>query len=293
MPLRHKDAYFLSQFPGLQLLRQDGSTVPATEAFKGKKYVLIYFSAHWCPPCQRFTPLLADFYDEHKDACDFEVLFVSSDREEGRMMDFFQNRSSNYVRRSAGVENGDAAAATAPAAASSPASPELAPGAHELMMGCDISSGSKNSSPPSSPVVRSAEAPLLSAESKMRLRNKTGASRASPAAAAAGRGNGPRVPRSTGHGNWLALPFKETDVARFLSRAYSVVSIPKLVVVAVDTSCMVTREGKIMVMKDPDAAKFPWRFAEGSMTTKQEGMRECIALFLLLIVMAYYYFWGF
>ncbi|GET90400.1 tryparedoxin-like protein [Leishmania tarentolae] len=95
----HKGGAFLSQFPDLKVLRQDGSTVAASEAFKGKKYVLIYFSAHWCPPCQRFTPLLADFYNAHKDRYGFEVLFVSSDREEGRMMDFFQNRSSNYVRR--------------------------------------------------------------------------------------------------------------------------------------------------------------------------------------------------
>lgn len=109
---------FLSEFTELQLLRQDGSTAPATEAFKGRRYVLIYFAAHWCPPCQRFTPHLADFYNAYHDAFSFDVLFVSSDREERRMMDFFQNRSSNYIIRRSKKEGAGADALT-----SSPNSP--------------------------------------------------------------------------------------------------------------------------------------------------------------------------
>ena len=29
---------------------------------EGKKVVCFYFSAHFCPPCKTFTPVLADFY---------------------------------------------------------------------------------------------------------------------------------------------------------------------------------------------------------------------------------------
>lgn len=41
----------------------------------GKKLAIVYFSANWCGPCRRFTPLLKDWYAEMKD--DVEVIFAS------------------------------------------------------------------------------------------------------------------------------------------------------------------------------------------------------------------------
>lgn len=35
----------------------------AAEALTGK-VVALYFSAHWCGDCVRFTPILKDFYEE-------------------------------------------------------------------------------------------------------------------------------------------------------------------------------------------------------------------------------------
>ncbi|NLT72020.1 MAG: redoxin family protein [Verrucomicrobiaceae bacterium] len=43
-----------------------------------EKFVGLYFSAHWCPPCRAFTPSLVKFRDEHADK-DFEIVFVSLD----------------------------------------------------------------------------------------------------------------------------------------------------------------------------------------------------------------------
>lgn len=59
-----------------------GSTRAATDALAGKDFVMLYFSAHWCPPCRGFTPELAAFYKEHAAAKSFEVVFLSSDRSE-------------------------------------------------------------------------------------------------------------------------------------------------------------------------------------------------------------------
>merc|ERR1711964_772522 len=41
----------------------------------------IYFSAHWCPPCKAFTPKLASWYKQQKQAGKkVEIVFVSSDQ---------------------------------------------------------------------------------------------------------------------------------------------------------------------------------------------------------------------
>jgi len=44
------------------------------------KSIMLYFSAHWCPPCRGFTPKLAEYYTKHKDKKNFEIIFVSSDK---------------------------------------------------------------------------------------------------------------------------------------------------------------------------------------------------------------------
>ena len=52
---------------GQTLIKKDGSSHPADSALAGKPIVMIYFSAHWCPPCKAFTPVLKDFYEvSHK-----------------------------------------------------------------------------------------------------------------------------------------------------------------------------------------------------------------------------------
>ena len=68
---------------GSVLRKPDGSTVP-TSSIEGKNLAL-YFSAHWCPPCKGYTPVLAELYKAMKASGrdDFEFIFVSSDRDEG------------------------------------------------------------------------------------------------------------------------------------------------------------------------------------------------------------------
>ncbi|KAI8833063.1 thioredoxin-like-domain-containing protein [Chytriomyces cf. hyalinus JEL632] len=57
-----------------------------------KKHILLYFSASWGPPCQRFTPKLIDFFDTYSAATnntDIEIIFISSDRDEASFNAYF------------------------------------------------------------------------------------------------------------------------------------------------------------------------------------------------------------
>ena len=60
-----------------------------TEAVAGKKYVGIYFSAHWCPPCRGFTPKLAEWYKANAGDLNMEIVFASSDNDEAAFNDYF------------------------------------------------------------------------------------------------------------------------------------------------------------------------------------------------------------
>jgi len=72
---------------GKDLLTKGGSKATA-DIVAGKKAVLVYFSAHWCPPCRGFTPMLANAYKNYS-AGDVEVIFVSSDRDESSFANYF------------------------------------------------------------------------------------------------------------------------------------------------------------------------------------------------------------
>jgi len=50
----------------------------------------LYFSAHWCPPCRKFTPVLSEAYTKLKaERDDFELVFVSSDRDQEGFDEYF------------------------------------------------------------------------------------------------------------------------------------------------------------------------------------------------------------
>lgn len=54
------------------------------------KYLMLYFSAHWCPPCRAFTPTLSKVYTKMKNQRDdFELVFVSSDKDEEAFQEYF------------------------------------------------------------------------------------------------------------------------------------------------------------------------------------------------------------
>jgi thiol-disulfide isomerase/thioredoxin len=81
------------QLLGPQLLSSGGAMVPSESAAGGM--VALYFSAHWCPPCRQFTPMLADFYRAVRQRplgalkSKLEVVFVSADRDAHAFAEYF------------------------------------------------------------------------------------------------------------------------------------------------------------------------------------------------------------
>lgn len=73
---------------------QEGKKV-GVSTITSKPYVGLYFSAHWCPPCRGFTPKLAKVYEKimasdiTNDGNDFEIIFVSSDRNANAYKEYF------------------------------------------------------------------------------------------------------------------------------------------------------------------------------------------------------------
>jgi len=70
-----------------------GNSVPL-ESLRGN-YIGLYFSAHWCPPCRMFTPLLVKFRDANVKN-NFEVIFVSADRSESEKAEYIRGEKMKW-----------------------------------------------------------------------------------------------------------------------------------------------------------------------------------------------------
>jgi len=75
-------------FGNITLLKHDGDPLPLS-SLSSKSGVLLYFSAHWCGPCRGFTPQLVEYYKSHKDKFNFEIIFVSSDRDQDSFNEYW------------------------------------------------------------------------------------------------------------------------------------------------------------------------------------------------------------
>ncbi len=67
---------FISLFGETLCKYSDNTTISSVDALTGKDYILLYFSAHWCPPCRMFTPLLINLYNKLANEKNMEVLFI-------------------------------------------------------------------------------------------------------------------------------------------------------------------------------------------------------------------------
>lgn len=63
----------------------DGSSIDAP-------IIAFYFSAHWCPPCRNFTPVLAEWYlEQNQSGKNIEVVFVTCDRDDASFKSYFSS----------------------------------------------------------------------------------------------------------------------------------------------------------------------------------------------------------
>jgi nucleoredoxin len=110
----------LSALDGKLVTVKGKSLAPISAAQIGSvRYLAVYYSAHWCPPCRGFTPRLVAAYQEIKARHpEFELIFVSSDQDASAMQGYmseykmtwpavrFDQRNAASVLRRPGHESG-------------------------------------------------------------------------------------------------------------------------------------------------------------------------------------------
>jgi nucleoredoxin len=71
---------------------KNGNVVSFDESdLSQKKIYGLYFSAHWCAPCRKFTPRLVDYYKQvERDHPEFEIIFISNDKSADAMATYMQ-----------------------------------------------------------------------------------------------------------------------------------------------------------------------------------------------------------
>mmetsp|Transcript_6390 Transcript_6390/g.9541 ORF Transcript_6390/g.9541 Transcript_6390/m.9541 type:complete len:351 (-) Transcript_6390:1126-2178(-) len=74
---------------GIQTLDTKDGPQPFAQIIKPTSNLLLYFSAHWCPPCRNFTPVLSQWYEENKTTKDLEIIFCSSDRDQEAFNEYY------------------------------------------------------------------------------------------------------------------------------------------------------------------------------------------------------------
>ena len=82
----------------LTLETKTGDKIGIDAVKQNLKFVLLYFSAHWCPPCRKFTPILKEFYEEVNDENkQVEIIFISSDKSSEEHQKYFSEEHGDWL----------------------------------------------------------------------------------------------------------------------------------------------------------------------------------------------------
>lgn len=97
-PTKKTSSVYTPYLEGKIQVLKDGKMVPSEHFKEPSKYYLFYKTASWCPPCQRFTPKLVEFYKQQKaiygDA--FEIILLSSDHSHTDMERYAKKRNMTW-----------------------------------------------------------------------------------------------------------------------------------------------------------------------------------------------------
>merc|ERR1712188_357797 len=88
----HRRNMSLESLFGPEILTK-GGVEPTTTALAGKKHIMVYFSAHWCPPCRGYTPQLSEAYANSSKQDETAIVFVSSDQDKGAFNSYYGEMS--------------------------------------------------------------------------------------------------------------------------------------------------------------------------------------------------------
>ena len=86
-------------FNTTSLVNKDGGSWKGSLKNSGVKIVALYFSAHWCPPCRQFTPILKSVYEAYKNSnmnSKLSIVFVSGDRSQSEMTAYMKEAHGNW-----------------------------------------------------------------------------------------------------------------------------------------------------------------------------------------------------
>jgi thiol-disulfide isomerase/thioredoxin len=83
-----------SELLGPELLESSGGTaalVSTDDLLSAADLVLLYFSAAWCPPCRRFSPILKSFYHavNRDKPSSLAIVYVSADHGRSQFEEYF------------------------------------------------------------------------------------------------------------------------------------------------------------------------------------------------------------